>query len=100
MVQTSKQNSRPDTEPDRRNDRLIPKSEVQVLLGNRSHMHIKRLLANTEANFPRPRYQGRHPFWWRGDVVRWIERLATKPSPQSIEQARRRRTARAEVGHG
>jgi predicted DNA-binding transcriptional regulator AlpA len=93
-------------DPDRSNDRLIRTSEAQELLGGCSHMTIKRLVANPTADFPQPIYLGRHPHFWFNDVVRWINRQAAKPrqpSPQARNIAKahaRRRTARAEAGHG
>jgi hypothetical protein len=81
---------------DRSSDRLIRKAEVQLLIGGCSHMHLKRLLTNPASGFPQPVYQGRIPHWWRGDVVRWIDRLAEqprKPPPQAENfKGRKRKT--------
>jgi hypothetical protein len=68
-----------DAAPDRSHDRLITKPEVLVLIGGHSHMHLKRLVADPASGFPQPIYQGRIPHWWRGDIVRWIDRLARQP---------------------
>jgi hypothetical protein len=65
-----------DAAPDRSHDRLIRKAEVQLLIGGCSHMHLKRLVTNPASGFPAPIYVGRIPYWWRGDVVRWIDRQA------------------------
>jgi hypothetical protein len=92
--------------PDRSHDRLIRKAEVQLLIGGCSHMHLKRLVANPASGFPPPIYQGRYPFWWRNDVLGWINRLARQPralSPQrdsferqhKAEKAKRRARAGA-----
>jgi hypothetical protein len=90
-----------DAAPDRSHDRLIRKAETQQLMGNCSHMHLKRLVANTASGFPQPIYQGRIPHWWRGDIVRWIDRLARQPHgrpPQADNFAKvhaRRRAAQS-----
>jgi hypothetical protein len=96
----------PAAAPDRSHDRLMRKAETQQLMGGCSHMHLKRLCLDRTTGFPQPIYVGRTPYWWHGDVVRWIDRQARQPlgrPPQADNFAKanaRRRAARAEVGHG
>jgi predicted DNA-binding transcriptional regulator AlpA len=58
---------------DRTNDRLIPKAEVQKLLGSVSHMFIERRRDDPSFRFPKPVMLGRRPFWWHGDTVAWAQ---------------------------
>jgi hypothetical protein len=96
-----------DAEPDRSHDRLIKKSEAQELLGGCSHMTLKRLLVSPTTAFPRPIYLGRHPHFWRNDILRWITAQAAtsqqQKSPQADNLARyraARRAAKGRSGHG
>jgi hypothetical protein len=94
-----------DAEPDRSRDRLIKKIEAQELLGGCSHMTIKRLVGDPASGFPAPLYLGRHPHFWRNDILRWINAQAAKPrqpSPQADNLGKYRAARRAArgVGHG
>jgi predicted DNA-binding transcriptional regulator AlpA len=82
----------PEHKPD---DCLIYKRDVQQLLGNVSHMLIKRLLASPESNFPRPRYLRRRPVWWKSDITRWIDSQPLTRPPRTDNFAKDRRGARS-----
>jgi predicted DNA-binding transcriptional regulator AlpA len=87
------------TDPHPQDDRLLYTAEVQALLGV-SHMTIKRLLVAAASDFPRPRFLGRRPVWWRSDVVAWANRLGeqpSKPPPQSYNFARGRLRGKAKT---
>jgi predicted DNA-binding transcriptional regulator AlpA len=78
-------------------DEILYKDGVCQLLGGGNDMKIFRLLNDPRAQFPRPSYLGRRPWWWRGEVIQWLETKAplTRPAtPQGrpatpAEKARR-----------
>jgi hypothetical protein len=65
-------------------DVLMHKGPVKQLLGDASDTKMARLLADPDANFPRPIYIGRRPLWWRGEMLNWL----------ATDAARTRSTAR------
>jgi predicted DNA-binding transcriptional regulator AlpA len=79
-------------------DSLIYKAALQQLLGNCSHMYVKRLLADPGSNFPRPRYLGRRPVWWRSDITSWInaQPLTRPPRTDNFAKKDRRRSQAAQ----
>jgi predicted DNA-binding transcriptional regulator AlpA len=83
-------------------DVVLYKSGLRALLGGCTDMKIHRLLHDSRAQFPRPSFIGRRPWWWRGEVIEWLETKAaltksTKPQGYAARPAARaRRRARGE----
>jgi predicted DNA-binding transcriptional regulator AlpA len=85
-------------------DVIIYKDGVRALLGGCNDMKIHRLLNDPRARFPRPSFIGRRPWWWRAEIVEWLETkaiLTKSPNPQGrvarpARPERARRRARAE----
>jgi len=59
--------------PDRANDKLETLHQVREALGNRSHMFVRRRIADPRFRFPRVIYLGRAPHVYRSDRVLWQE---------------------------
>ena len=66
-----------------RDDVLLHKYDVMEILGDVSHMYLKELCKDPTSNFPKPRYKGRRPIWWRSEIVAWFNQLPRWPAPQA-----------------
>ena len=59
--------------PNRENDKLLRERELREMCGGISVPTVEELL-ETDPTFPRRIRIGRRWFYWRGDLLRWLER--------------------------
>jgi predicted DNA-binding transcriptional regulator AlpA len=100
MSDASKDDGREDGEAasdNRDDDRLINMDAVCEKFAECSPVKVYRLMRD-DPSFPKPRYVGRRPLWWNGDIVRWIERQSRtkphgdrKPRPAGLQRLARER---------